>query len=211
MLCIQAMIRFLRKWSKPLQAADPKIMIKLLALKLIVALEIIQHLIWNILLQTDTLTPSRTMSYNDLHYGIMSTVLSFEAMVFGIVMLFTYWPTQNRRMHHDHVYSAVEAGKADREQLNMDKQRGSPVKAFIDTVNLVDIVAGIWRMLQLAVTGKNGRQGGRREARREGRRGGRGGRFGRFGRRDNAATAEVGQVPPSYEQERSLAQESRET
>jgi hypothetical protein len=200
---IQSMIRFLRKWSKTLQANDPRIMTKLLSFKLIVGIEIIQHLIWNILIQTDTLTPTSTMSYNDLHYGIMSTALSLEAMIFGLFMLFTFWPEQNRRLHQQHIYASVEAGKADQSALDMSKHRVNPLKAVWDVVNLMDIVASILRAGKLLVGGRNGPRRGGAGGASGGGAGGR--RWGKGRGRRQGGEAQQQQTPPSYEQMRPLA------
>ena len=157
-IALIALFRFLRRWLADLRLIDSRIVGKLSCFKLIVALEFLQNIVFRILTQVNALEASRTRSWNDMNYGINATMLAVEACVIGVLVVWAYWPGVHRQHALRQSERVAEAGKAARVE-GMDgrmeaaaegmERKLSPLRAVWDAVDMLDVLAGIWRAAKL--------------------------------------------------------------
>ena len=143
-ITVIAVIRFLKKWIGHLKIADDKIVAKLFFFKAIVIFELVQNLIFKILSQTSSLNGTRTLSYNDLNFGLPALILTLEAMVFGLGMVWAYSHGQFRhRGHH------VETGKDGQPMVAAPKEKMNPLRAVLNAIDLLDVFAALYKAFKL--------------------------------------------------------------
>ncbi|RMZ78023.1 hypothetical protein DV737_g4089, partial [Chaetothyriales sp. CBS 132003] len=91
-----SLLRFLLMFKHQLQQQDPKIVLRMIAFKIVIALQFIQQIVLSILSSTNVLKPTRTQSYDDLHLGLSSFLTSMEVALISILLLIAFWPTEFR-------------------------------------------------------------------------------------------------------------------
>ncbi|KAK5122278.1 hypothetical protein LTR85_004189 [Meristemomyces frigidus] len=104
---------------------------KLVCFKLIVFLRFVQAWVFSILLQHHAIKPSKTLSYNDLLYGLPSLLTCVEMVLFAAAFWYAYSSTE---------YSSSAKPR---------DQRLSLPKAVLDALNPYDLFAGIGRWFSL--------------------------------------------------------------
>jgi Organic solute transporter Ostalpha len=155
-LALVALLKFLMRFRSKLQAVDSKVVGKLFTFKLIVALQFVQKIIFNILTQTKVLSPTRTMSYNDLNLGLNSFLTCLEVGVISVVMIYFYNPRLHGRSA-DFVVSGEPGMLSGADGEAMEEGVGRKVvnpkmsvfRAVWDAVDMVDVVKGIGRAVIL--------------------------------------------------------------
>lgn len=118
---------------------------KVACFKIIVALQIFERLIMNILSQADVLEPTDTMSHDDLNIGLTPFIICIEVMFISLGMLYFYWPGEFRAQRGQ---TTSESG--DGAQHESDS-RLSPVGAIIQVLNITDLLFGVARAIRLRI------------------------------------------------------------
>lgn len=144
-IALVALFKFLKRWIRQLKIADTTIVRKLACFKVIIVIGAVQSLVLSILTQADVLHPTRTVSYNDMNFGIGCTLICIEAAIVGLIVIWAFWPGQYRNS-----VNALEAGKAG-QQAAPETTRLSPLRAVLDVVNMADVISGVFRAFQLFV------------------------------------------------------------
>lgn len=104
-------------------------MSKLVVLKTLVALQVIQSLILNALSQAHVLKPTRTMSYNDQALGINALLICLESAVFAVLFIPFFSPRAYATRTH-----GADGGAITKKSFGA---------AVVDALSVVDIVRGL--------------------------------------------------------------------
>ncbi|KPI36341.1 Transmembrane protein [Cyphellophora attinorum] len=148
-LALVALLKFLKRHIKELKTRDKTIVGKLVCFKLIVAIQMIQRIVLNILSNANVLNGSSKFSYHDLNVGLGPFLTAVEVMLIGLLMIYYYWPGQFRSRQ-----LGAEVGKGDVSQVKL-----GVFAAAWDVVNLMDVLKGIVRAVK-AKAGSSSRTGG---------------------------------------------------
>jgi len=127
-LCFVGILR-LTKYLKP-SLSGFKPMSKLITFKLLVALDVLQNLIFSALSNSGVVKATRTLNLPDFLIGTPGLIVCCECFIFSILLLFPYSAKP---------YSAQ---KCDSEQQN-DPPMGL-VSAIFDVLNISDIISGVF-------------------------------------------------------------------
>jgi hypothetical protein len=148
-LALVALLKFLKRHIRELKTCDKTIVGKLVCFKLIVAVQMIQRIVLNILSNANVLDGSAKLSYHDLNVGLGPFLTCVEVMLIGLLMIYYYWPGQFRSRQR-----GVEVGKDGVSQMKLGF-----LTAVWDVVNLMDVLKGIVRAVK-AKAGSSSRSGG---------------------------------------------------
>lgn len=110
-----------------------KIITKLLALKLIIFLDVLQSLIFSILSNTGDIKPTKTQSLPDLLIGTPELIVCCECFIFSLLY---FWPYSAR---------SYTARKHDANQQSYPRM--GFFRAIIDVMNISDIITGGFYMV----------------------------------------------------------------
>jgi hypothetical protein len=155
-ISILRMRKFL-KGSIDIKSENRKPLAKLLALKILVGLDVLQTLIFSILLSTSVIKPTSTLSLPDLVIGVPGLMVCIECFLFSLLFLWAYAPTSYKVNEYESEQGAVYTGKL------------SFVGALIDVLDVRDLLLGIFNMLGAFQGWKGGAEGGQRERELDGR------------------------------------------
>jgi len=143
-MCLMALLRT-HKILKPALSAH-KVMLKLLSLKLIVGLDVLQSFIFSILANDGDIKPTSTLTLPDLLIGTQDLILCIECFLISIIFIFAYSakPYSARNFEGNAVES--QSGKG---------QKRNFIVALFDSLNIIDIISGIFFCFQ-AFAGRGG-------------------------------------------------------
>ncbi|RMZ91862.1 hypothetical protein DV736_g889, partial [Chaetothyriales sp. CBS 134916] len=131
-----SLVRFLFMFKHQLQQQDPRIMLRMIAFKIVIALQFVQQIITSILSSTNVLKPTRTESYDDLHLGLSPFLTAMEVAVICILLLIAFWPTEFRSRR----YLAFAAQQKASGGMSMDDVGYTPLAKHYDSNgHMVDI------------------------------------------------------------------------
>jgi len=137
----------LLKASIDIKSENRKPMAKLLALKILVGLDVLQSLIFSILLSTSAITPTSTLSLPDLVIGVPGLMVCIECFVFSLLYLWAYSPAPYKVREYESEQGAVYTGKL------------SFIGALIDVLDVRDIFSGVISILAAFQGWKGGASG----------------------------------------------------
>ena len=167
-MALIAILRMLIRNKTALKAADSKVVGKLATFKIIVWLQFLQRIVFSILSTANALTPTRTLSYNDLNLGLNSFVTTLEVMIISIFMIYYYWPRQYK--HHPVDYEHTQASGSDSSPEG--RKEGAPPsyagpkpklgfrRAILDALNMSDVIQGMLHAIQLVIEKRSGGRSG---------------------------------------------------
>ncbi len=143
-----------RKLGGDIKKVQPRILGQLFIFKVIVFIHLVQGLLLSVLKATNTLTPTRTMSYNDLNLGLGPFLTCCEALIISCGMCYFYNPKMHRS-NAGHVRASNESlskdnlGLEDGTKTNVSSPKLGPLKALWDVVNVSDVFRGMGNALWL--------------------------------------------------------------
>ncbi|KIX04689.1 uncharacterized protein Z518_05559 [Rhinocladiella mackenziei CBS 650.93] len=161
-LAISGIFPFLMKQRATLKLTDPQIMGKLISVKVIVVVQIVVHLVLQILSWTGSLEPTATLSYNDLNLGLSVFLTTILAMITAFLMVPYFRPRQFERKPLADL-SGTEYGPSHHFEYEEDgsikmgggsvpadvKPKASRFRAILDTINILDVLQGVGRACKL--------------------------------------------------------------
>jgi hypothetical protein len=138
------------KASIDIKSENRKPMAKLLALKILVGLDVLQSLIFSILLSTSAIKPTTTLSLPDLVIGVPGLMVCIECVIFSLLFLWAYAPTPYKVREYESEQGTYTGSL-------------SFIAALVDVLDVRDVLGGIFNM----VAAFQGWKGGAREGGRE--------------------------------------------
>lgn len=145
LLLISFLIRFLKRWAPELKKVDSRIVGKLACFKLVVIFEVLETLVFSILSKAGVLDPTATLSYNDLHLGISTMIITVVVTFLGLGMVFFFSHGQFRGRRHD----SVEDGKPVDHKMPVGHKKMNPIHAIFNVLDMRDIIVGMVRAVKL--------------------------------------------------------------
>jgi len=137
LLCLMGILRT-HKALKP-ALSGRKVMLKLVCLKVIVGLDVLQSLIFGILANDGDIKPTAKLTLPDLLIGTQDLMLCIECFLISIVFIFAYTSKP---------YSAGSFEGNAAESQNGKTQKRNFFVALFDCLNILDIIAGIFFCVQ---------------------------------------------------------------
>lgn len=148
-ICFISILK-IHKFLKPtidIPSEHRKPMTKLLALKLLVFLDVMQTLIFNILLTTNTIKPTSVLSLPDLVIGVPGLMVCIECFLFSSLFFWAYTAAPYKVKEFETERGVTYTGKA------------SFFAAVIDVFDIRDILGGILDMFNAFRGWRSGAQG----------------------------------------------------
>jgi hypothetical protein len=127
-LCLMGLMRFYLKFRSQIHSADPHIVVKLGIFKLIIVIEILQKIVFNALSQHNALKATTYLSYDDLNLGLFPLLVCFQSFIFSFLFIWPFWP-------RNEVFGSLP--------------RAAFFSALCDSLNIADIITGVFRAFQL--------------------------------------------------------------
>jgi hypothetical protein len=127
-IAVMALVRFERRMTHHLKGH--RSLFKLWTFKGIVFVQLVQSSIFSGLTKAEVFIPTAHVSYQDFAVGTPAFMLCCEVFLFSATFIWSYSSSPYR--------AALRQGA---------KREGSMVKGIIDTLNMIDILRGVWFML----------------------------------------------------------------
>lgn len=143
----------MHKFLKPsidVKSENRRPIAKLLALKILVGLDVLQTLIFSILLSTNTIKPTSTLSLPDLVIGVPGLMVCIECVIFSLIFLWAYAPTPYKVREYESEQGTYTGSL-------------TFFAALVDVLDVRDLLSGIFNLLAAFQGWKGGAREGESE------------------------------------------------
>lgn len=147
-IVIVSLLKFLKRWMPELKKVDSRIVGKLACFKLVIIFDVIEQLVFSILSKAGVLDPTATLSYNDLHFGIPTMLITVVVFILGLGSFYFFSFGQFRR-RHSAGQDSVEDAKPLSHKMPVAHKKMNPFRAILNALDMRDVIAGMVRAVNL--------------------------------------------------------------